>query len=170
MGADWYYPFIIFGCEFIIPPEISYRKFIKKLLPLKEFTTFDIHGILPSFHSRMEMDINMDDNKDLDELAYIVIGFEPNTNFDKMIELRSMLLDFLTNNSLLKDFEIVKEPKYYCGIEWHPICDSESSESEFESESASSSDLESVSELSNTTDSEYHCLGDDSYHSSSSAS
>jgi hypothetical protein len=163
MGADWYNPFIIFGCEFVIPPEISYRKFIKKVLPLKDFmTTFSIRGILTSFHSRMEGDI--DDNKDLDELAYVVIGFEPSGDFEKMIELRTKLLNFVTDNPIFEEFEIVKVAKYYCGIEWNPCSDSGSdsgSDSDSDSDSVSDSGSDS-DEQTDTTDSEYYCLGDDS--------
>ena len=123
MGADWYEPFTIYGCEFVIPPDANYRKFVNKAYDLQSFVMepFEIRGVLESFHSRMEGDI--DDNRELDEMATVVIGFEPTINLEKMIELRDKLLVYIKDNVVFEGFDIVRNPKFYCGIEWHPGVD-----------------------------------------------
>ena len=132
MGADWYGPFIIYGFEFDIPADTRYRKFLQELLELNDIIEkpFEITGILSSFHSRMEGS----DNIDLDDSAVIVIGFKPDNNLEKTMELGSKLSEYIIDNPIFMGFDIVGLPKFHCGIEWNHEPDEESEDEDEEGE------------------------------------
>lgn len=141
MGADWYEPFIIYGCEFDIPADTRYRKFLQELLELNDIIEkpFKITGMLSSFHSRMEGS----DNTDMDDSAVIVIGFTPDNNLEKTMEVGKKLYEYIIDNPIFMGFDIVGSPKFHCGIEWNHEPDEDSDEDdEFDEEEDDEEDEE----------------------------
>ena len=151
MGSDWYLPFSLYGYEFIIPVETSYRKFLNKLYPLQSIieSPFVIRGMLTEIHNHMEYH---EENIYLDTIATIVIGFIPDNNLTKIINLAENLKE-LKNSVLFTGLDISENAKFYCGIEWEPETTSEDEESDTSNQDSDSSDQ--YSDSSQESDSSY---------------
>lgn len=140
MGADWYASIIIYGYEFDIPPDRTYRKFIRDVYQLQGLLEepFVINGVLEEFHSRMEGDV--DDNKDLDDMAKVIIGFNP-TSLESAVELGKALANYIIDNPIFEGYDIVGDAKFHSGIEWCPEPDDDdTSDSSSDSEEDDSED------------------------------
>lgn len=131
MGADWYFPFVIYGHAFTLSS--SYRHTLHQLHQLEEFIIppFSIFGILSSFHSRMEFT----NPSEMDDSATIVIGFTPDNDLQKTLATANELHEYITNNPIFLGFDIQPTSQFFTGIEWHPELEpsdtEDSSESEF---------------------------------------
>jgi hypothetical protein len=119
MVADWYYCETFFGYKIAIPDNTTYRRFIRALSGLCGIikAPFKITGLLAEFHSRME-GMESDEREYLDNDADIIIGFKPDGDLSKMVELDRELLEYITDNPIFEGFDISDKPAFYSGIDW----------------------------------------------------
>jgi len=138
MCADWYSPSIFYGYTFIIPDDSSYRSIAKQLFEITAFVTapFEIVGLLPLFHSRLEFDEN--GNRDMDRYAILIIGFKPESDLELNKQRGIELAEYIQDNPILTGFDIFPGARFYSGIPWPPNTDD--GESEDHDTSYSSSD------------------------------
>jgi hypothetical protein len=120
MGGDWFEPHIVYGRQIRIPSDTNYRKYINQVIPMKGVidTPFSIYGILPNFNSRMfeyEEDTEM-----FDDMAFIVLGFTPDNDIAKNVEISQQLDEYIEESLLFLGFEFEPKSKFYSGIEWCP--------------------------------------------------
>jgi hypothetical protein len=144
MGADWYYPYILYGYAFDLMAHSSFRASARILYRLNSFlpSPFVITGILGSLHSRMEF--ANDDNREIDQYASVVVGFHAEADLEKMVQLRKDLAEFVQDNPIFTGFTLHPEPRFFTGITWPCGLEDDS----FEEESVDSSDtsLDSTSD------------------------
>jgi hypothetical protein len=116
MGADWYYPEVWYGYKFIPPVTQSIRSFLCNVYALREFieTPFEIKCLLDSFHSRMEFDER--GNRELDELACVIVGFKPSNDLDKTMTWARELAEYI-QSPIFMGLEFRPEPGFVTGIE-----------------------------------------------------
>jgi hypothetical protein len=141
MGADWYVIHTLYGYAFDASSFPNYRNLVTLLYQLQPFlqTPFQIMGILPEFHSRMEFDET--DNVYLDRMATVVIGFVPDADLERTAGLAKELAEYVADNPVLQGFDVLPAPRFFSGIEWyHEEDDGDSSTS-----SSASSALASAS-------------------------
>ena len=134
-----YTPFVFFGYEIQLHPEMKMKRSISMLYDLNGMipSPFEIRCILTTFYPLM----NEEDH------ARIVIGFDPE-HIESMIDLIDDLKSFISDTPLLDGLEVSDSPAFHCGIEWHPESESESeSESEIESDSEYESEFETDDDL-----------------------
>ena len=126
-----YTPFVFFGYEIQLPPEMELCDSIPMLYDLNGMirSPFQIRCLLPSFYPLMNEE----------EYARVIIGFCPE-QLEDTIDHASELASFLSDTPLLDGFEVASAPLFHCGIEWCPEIGSES-ESESESEYETDSDI-----------------------------
>jgi len=130
-----YTPFVFFGYEIQITPEMDLRESIPMLYDLNGMirSPFEIKCLLPSFSQVMNEE----------EHARIVIGFCPDQIHD-LIDQSNDLSSFIRDTPLLDGLEVAESPAFHCGIEWCPDIESDStSDSIIDSISLSESDFES---------------------------
>jgi hypothetical protein len=129
MGADWYSCFSFFGYEIKVPEGTTYRKFVNKLFGIESILEkpFSIMGLLSEFHSRMEY-ASDNELQELDESAYLIIGFYPTNDFKEMATLAEKLSEYITDNPILEGLTIEKKAEFYSGIDWfsHIECEDDS--------------------------------------------
>jgi hypothetical protein len=125
-----YTPFVFFGYEIQLPPDMNVHQSIPMMYDLNGMipTPFEIKSILPTFYPLMNEE----------EYARIIIGFCPE-ELDDTVEQANSLAEFIQDNPIFDGMDIGHAPQFYCGIEWCP-------ESESESESDESDDSESESD------------------------
>jgi hypothetical protein len=135
-----YTPFVFYGYEIQLHPEMDLRSSISTLYDLNGMTPspFEFRCILTTFYHDMNEE----------EHARIVIGFDPE-HVEQMIDLAADLRSFISDTPLLDGLEVSDSATFHCGIEWHP-----EPESDIESESGSEieSDIESDIETDIETD------------------
>ena len=126
-----YTPFVFFGYEIQLPPEMDLRSSISMLYDLNGMirSPFEIRCLLTTFYPDMNEE----------EYARIVIGFDPE-QIEDMIDLAADLKSFIADTPLLDGLFVSDVSAFHCGIEWHP-------EPESESEIETDSDIESDSEI-----------------------
>jgi hypothetical protein len=146
-----YTPFVFFGYEIQLPPEMSLRRSIPMLYDLNVMiqSPFQIKCLLPTYY----LDMNEEEH------ARMVIGFCPE-QLNDTIQLARELEVFVEDSLLLEGLEIAHMPLFHCGVEWCPDEDdysetSESSEtdqsSEYESDDDSEVETEDESESESDT-------------------
>ena len=130
-----YTPFVFFGYEIQLPPEMDLRSSVSMLYDLNGMirSPFEIRCILTTFYPLMNEE----------EHARIVIGFDPE-HVEEMIDLAADLRSFISDTPLLDGLEVSDSASYHCGIEWRPDPESEieSESDESESESEIETDIE----------------------------
>lgn len=131
-----YTPFVFFGYEIQLHPEMDLRSSISMLYDLNGMipSPFEIRCILTTFYPAMNEE----------EHARIVIGFDPD-HVEQMVDQAADLKSFIGDTPLLDGLEVSESATFHCGIEWHPEPDSDSesgSDSEFDSEIESETDIE----------------------------
>jgi len=145
MGADWYYPYIVYGYAFDLMAHSSFRTSARILYRLNSFlpSPFLITGILGSLHSRMEF-TNDDDNREMDKYASVIVGFHAEADLEKMVQLRKDLAEFVQDNPIFTGFTLHPESRFFTGITWPSGLEDDA----FEEESVDSSDtsLDSTSD------------------------
>lgn len=149
MGADWYYCETFFGYKIAIPDDTTYRRFIRDLSGLCEIikAPFKITGILSNFHSRME-GMESDEREYLDNDANIIIGFRPDGELSRIVELNTELLEYITDNPIFEGFDIADKPAFYSGIDWFEYyLDYDDSDDESDEEDDDDSDGEDDGDL-----------------------
>ena len=134
---DCHAPFVFFGYELHLPPEMNARSSISLLYDLNGMIQkpFEIRSILPYFPPYV------DDTAITDGMICIVIGFTPTTareTYHHSKELAAYIMD----NHVLDGFHLAEHAMFHCGIEWQPEASSESSEASSESSEASSESSE----------------------------
>ena len=70
-----------------------------------------------------------------EECARVVIGFCPD-QVEDLIDLRDQLRTIIEESPVLDGLEIAINPTFYCGVEWYPDSDSETSEESTTTESS----------------------------------
>jgi len=125
-----YTPFVFFGYEIQLPPDMKLSRSIPMMYDLNGMipSPFEIRSILPTFYPLMNEE----------EYARVVIGFVPEEIHDT-IDLAGDLEGFIQDNPIFDGFEIAHVPLFHCGIEWCPEIESESS-SDLETDSETDSD------------------------------
>ena len=120
MGADWYSCLSFFGYEIKVPEDTTYRKFVNKLFGIESILEkpFSIMGLLSEFHSRME-GMTSYELSEMDENAYLILGFFPTNDFTEMAELAKKLAEYITDNPILTGLTFDEKPKLYSGIDWY---------------------------------------------------
>ena len=110
----------MYGYEFTYSDKYRYcASYINRIYELNavlEGTRFEIDTLLPEFHSRMECDHN--NNRDLDEKAVIIIGFQPKGDLVETAALAKELETLVTTDERFKKFLLKEKPDFYCGIQW----------------------------------------------------
>jgi hypothetical protein len=129
MGADWYMPFVLFGSSISIPSDKTFNRILSKLSSLPLEKPFQICGMLPEFHSRME-GMHESEYDSMSEYANIIIGFSPSDDMMVNIDLAAKLKDIMDSEPFNK--YTFAEPRFHTGIDWegNPYEDSEESEEE----------------------------------------
>jgi hypothetical protein len=149
MGADWYAPFTIYGYEIQVQDGDDLTKFIYDTYQIELPKEFEIRNILSEFHSRMEGS----DNEELNELSTLIIGFEPDKDLEKTIELSKKLENYLYEFNQLHGFVLNEFPEFYTGIEWYSEEWGEY-ESEYEDTDEGTSDSDDENEEDDRSDSD----------------
>ena len=126
-----YTPFVFFGYEIQLPPEMSLRRSITMLYDLNVMirSPFQMKCLLPTYY----LDMNEE------EYARMVIGFCPEQLHDTL-QLARDLETFVQESPLLEGLEVAHMPLFHCGMEW---CPEEESSSETDQSSDYESDFES---------------------------
>ncbi len=114
MGADWYFPFVVYG-YILSHPTMTFREILKDLHSLQS-DPFECEGMLVEFHSRME---GMDDEEreQMDQGAIVVIGFRPSADLNKTCEMAEKLKVFVESSPELSKYTYT-EPSFHTGISW----------------------------------------------------
>lgn len=107
MSTDWYAPFILYGAS--VRLQTATLKRLRALLASIDLQhPFEIHGLLPEFHS------NMSDNHETQGI--IVLGFRPVADLHKTCALADALQVFLKRPELAGvGFE---DLRFHTGIPW----------------------------------------------------
>ena len=151
---DCHAPFVFFGYELHLPPEMNARSSISLLYDLNGMIQkpFEIRSILPYFPPYV------DDTAITDGMICIVIGFTPTTareTYHHSKELAAYIMD----NHVLDGFHLAEHAMFHCGIEWQPEVDSdgssESSEASSDGSEASHDQSEARSEARSEASEEY---------------
>ena len=147
MGANWYHCISVFGYKIQVPEGTTYRKFVKKLWGPSGIVRdpFMITALLPDFHSRME-GADYDELTSFDNIADIVIGFYPDADLNKMIELNKELFEYITDNPIFEGIDIDSTPDFYSGIDWFEGVGESDSDDDSDPEDEEESDEESEDE------------------------
>jgi len=130
---DCHAPFVFFGYELHLPPEMDARSSISLLYDLNGMIDkpFEIRSILPYFPPFV------DDTAITDGMICIVIGFTPTTareTYHHSKELAAYIMD----NHVLDGFHMAEHAMFHCGIEWQPEVDSDGSSDRSEASDGSS--------------------------------
>ena len=136
-----YTPFVFFGYEILIDPEMDLRSSIAMM--------YDLNGMIPSPYQIRCILTSFYPDMNEEEHANIVIGFDP--EHDQILDQAADLKAFISDTLLLDGLEVSENPHFHCGIEWHPEPESEV-ESDSESESEIDSDYESDYETESESD------------------
>jgi hypothetical protein len=117
---DCHAPFVFFGYELHLPPEMDARKSISLLYDLNGMIQkpFEIRSILPYFPPFV------DDTVITDGMICIIIGFTPTTARETYHHSKD-LATYIVNNPVLDGFHLAEHAMFHCGIEWQPEVDSE---------------------------------------------
>ena len=129
-----YTPFVFYGYEIQLHPEMDLRSSISMLYDLNGMipSPFEIRSILTTFYPNMNEE----------EYARIVIGFDPE-HVELMIDQAADLKSFIGDTLLLDGLEVSDSAAFHCGIEWHPEPESDiESESDSYTESEIETDIE----------------------------
>ena len=137
---DCHAPFVFFGYELHLPPEMNARSSISLLYDLNGMIQkpFEIRSILPYFPPYV------DDTAITDGMICIVIGFTPTTARETYHHSKE-LAAYIRDNHVLDGFHLAEHAMFHCGIEWQPDVDSGSDQSEA-SEASKSSEASDSSE------------------------
>jgi len=138
---DCHAPFVFFGYELHLPPEMNARNSISLLYDLNGMIQkpFEIRSILPYFPPFV------DDTVVTDGMICIVIGFTPTTARETYHHSKE-LASYIVGNPVLDGFHLAEHAMFHCGIEWQPEVDSEDgSEAISDASSDASSDGSDVS-------------------------
>jgi len=129
-----YTPFVFFGYEIQLPSDMNVHQSIPMMYDLNGMvpTPFEIKSILPTFYPLMNEE----------EYARVIIGFCPE-ELDDTVDQANTLAEFVQDNPIFDGMDMAHVPQFYCGIEWCPDPESESSD---QSDSFDSSDSESDSD------------------------
>jgi hypothetical protein len=138
MGADWYYPQTWYGYSFLIPSKTSYASFMALVNPLCDFlpAPYSIVGILESFHSRMEMDV-----QGMDDMAIVILAFPPSKDLTQTTVWAKELAEYVQDSPVLLGLDLAPEPRFFTGIEWEPTEEAEEESSSSSSASTSEDPL-----------------------------
>jgi hypothetical protein len=117
---DCHAPFVFFGYELHLPPEMNARSSISLLYDLNGMIQkpFEIRSILPYFPPFV------DDTAITDGMICIVIGFTPTTARETYHHSKE-LATYIVDNPVLDGFHVAEHAMFHCGIEWQPEVDSE---------------------------------------------
>jgi len=135
-GSMTYTPFVFFGYEIQFPPDMSIQQSIPMMYDLNGMipAPFEIKSILPSFYPLMNEE----------EYARVIIGFCPE-ELDDTVEHANSLAAFIEDNPIFDGMDLAPVAQFYCGIEWCPDPESESSDqSESDLSDSDSSDSMSI--------------------------
>ena len=129
---DCHAPFVFFGYELHLPPEMNARSSISLLYDLNGMIQkpFEIRSILPYFPPFV------DDTVITDGMICIVIGFTPTTARETYQHSKE-LATYIVNNPVLDGFHLAEHAMFHCGIEWQPEVDSDGSEASSDQSEAS---------------------------------
>jgi hypothetical protein len=129
---DCHAPFVFFGYELHLPPEMDARKSISLLYDLNGMIEkpFEIRSILPYFPPFV------DDTVITDGMISIVIGFTPTTARETYHHSKE-LATYIVDNPVLDGFHLAEHAMFHCGIEWQPEVDLEDDGSTTRSEASS---------------------------------
>jgi hypothetical protein len=136
---DCHAPFVFFGYELHLPPEMNARSSISLLYDLNGMIQkpFEIRSILPYFPPFV------DDTVVTDGMICIVIGFTPTTARETYHHSKE-LAAYIVGNPVLDGFHLAEHAMFHCGIEWQPEVDSDdSSDASSEASGDASSDASS---------------------------
>lgn len=130
-GSMTYTPFVFFGYEIQLPPDMNIHQSIQMMYDFNGMipAPFEIKSILPTFYPLMNEE----------EYARVIIGFCPEEMADTVDHANS-LAAFIEDNPLFDGMEIAHAPLFHCGIEW---CPDPESETETDSESYESDESDS---------------------------
>ena len=134
---DCHAPFVFFGYELHLPPEMNARSSISLLYDLNGMIEkpFEIRSILPYFPPYV------DDTAITDGMICMVIGFTPTTARETYHHSKD-LATYIVGNPVLDGFHLAEHAMFHCGIEWQPEVELDGSESSESSESTEASDEE----------------------------
>ena len=129
---DCHAPFVFFGYELHLPPEMNARSSISLLYDLNGMIEkpFEIRSILPYFPPFV------DDTVVTDGMICIVIGFTPTTARETYYHSKE-LAAYIVGNPVLDGFHVAEHAMFHCGIEWQPEVESGSDGSSDRSEASS---------------------------------
>jgi hypothetical protein len=113
MGADWYYPFVMYGCIIEIPDDTTFTKFLKFLQSIS--SPFKIDGMIYEIHSRME-GMSDDEYDNMTDDAVICIGFYPSGDFTEDAKKAEELSVYLKED-VMKEYSF-QGPKFHVGFDW----------------------------------------------------
>ena len=119
MRCNVYTCLTFYGYEIEVPKNISYKKFVDKLLlpSARLRMPFTITGLLPEVLGKMEF-LSKDDLLWFDDDVNVLIGFTPDDDLNKTLELANELSKIITDNRIVEGLKISKTPKFYSGVEW----------------------------------------------------
>lgn len=129
---DCHAPFVFFGYELHLPPEMNARSSISLLYDLNGMIEkpFEIRSILPYFPPFV------DDTVVTDGMICIIIGFTPTTARETYHHSKE-LAAYIRDNHVLDGFHVAEHAMFHCGIEWQPDVDSDDEGSETSHETSS---------------------------------
>jgi hypothetical protein len=144
---DCHAPFVFFGYELHLPPEMNARNSISLLYDLNGMIEkpFEIRSILPYFPPFV------DDTVVTDGMICIVIGFTPTTARETYHHSKD-LAAYIRDNPVLDGFHLAEHAMFHCGIEWQPEVDSGS---EASSEASSQPSRDGTETSDESRDEEY---------------
>lgn len=133
---DCHAPFVWFGYELHLPPEMNTCTSIPLLYDLNGMiqAPFEIRSLLPCFPPLLE------EATITEGMICVVIGFAPTTareTYHRSKELAAYVID----NPILNGFTVANDAMFHCGIEWCPEVDDEE-ELEDSDDSVSDSEFE----------------------------
>jgi hypothetical protein len=106
--------------------------------PLCDFlpAPYSIVGILESFHSRMEMDV-----QGMDDMAIVILAFPPSKDLTQITVWAKELAEYVQDSPVLLGLDLAPEPRFFTGIEWEPTEEAEEESSSSSSASTSEDPL-----------------------------
>jgi hypothetical protein len=154
MGADWYSPLTFYGFQIEIPEIYTYREYCKIIIEIESIipNPFEFMGILSEFPD--ELSEFPDKLSKLDNDAQLIIGFRPDNNLTKMLELYNELSEYITDSPVLDGITFSSEAKFFTGIDWYSHFEFNDDDSDSEEESEEESDEETEEESEEESDEE----------------
>jgi len=113
MGADWYYPFVLYGAKITLNDSTIHDFICKLKEAVPETDCINYYGCLDGVHNRMESVYDFEN----EDLAEVYVGFIPTTDINQMIELINKLNEHIT---LLQGKGYgVENAMYYALFDWY---------------------------------------------------